>query len=618
MNNHKSNSISATQFVLTGICSAILLSGCGAVKLSEKTDTQFRATMERASTITPEGPTIGQQAGNMVKGGKAAADLAANAQRVMPIGRRAAAPYIGSMMVPATSEDRLPTIFSEPFTLDFSDAAQFSPTTGQGTVSLQTAMARLSKLTGVSIRVQQDVFSNPSSGAAGGVAAPGSFQLNAMPSPSVVSAPSPLLVNSPMQKPAGSGVMATPRISSLGDDSVTNTSPLTAMNVDMRYSGTLAGYLNSVTDRLGLSWEYRDSTIVIMKYVTEMHELFTFPGTQKFTFSSSGSGSGSGGGGGASNAASASLSVDEAGDLAPLATIEKAIAGMIGEVPGSTVLRTDGSGRMMVKTSREMQSRVRDYIKGENNAMRRQAQIQFDIYSVTIDEKDERGINWSTIIEQAGQAAQIKIGTPPSLASALAGTAQLNILGGNGVSQILGDSSAMMQALHSNGYSAQHRPVSLLALNRQWGRISRLSTEYYLSETTPGPASSTGNGAPGLKTDKVTTGDQYVAMPQILDDNTVLLKFGMSLSDLLGLFDVSVGSGTQQQKVQAPKITAVNAQFPVALRPGEVVAVTGLSRMVSASDGRRMSEEAPMVFGGSDSKAYKREHFIVFIRPVIM
>jgi hypothetical protein len=172
--------------------------------------------------------------------------------------------------------------------------------------------------------------------------------------------------------------------------------------------------------------------------------------------------------------------------------------------------------------------------------------------------------------------------------------------------------------MNASGYAAQHRPVSLLALNRQWGRISRLSTDYYLSETTPGPASSTGVGAPGLKTDKVTTGDQYVAMPQILDDNTILLKFGMSLSDLLGMFDVSVGTGAQQQKVQAPKLTAINAQFPVALRPGEAVAVTGLSRLVSSTANRRLAENASILMGGSDTITYKREHFIVFIRPVLL
>jgi type II secretory pathway component GspD/PulD (secretin) len=264
---------------------------------------------------------------------------------------------------------------------------------------------------------------------------------------------------------------------------------------------------------------------------------------------------------------------------------------------------------------------VRDFVKSENSAMRRQAQIQFDVYSVTVDESDEHGIDWTAALASLKHPAlRIAGGAPATLAGATAGNVAISILGGQGgdLSNALGNSRMIVQALSANGYSAQHRPVSLLALNRQWARVSRLGTEYYLSETTPGPASSTGVGAPGLKTDKVTTGDRYVAMPQILDDNTIMLKFDMSLSDLLGLFDVTVGTGATAQKIQAPKLTAVSAQMPVALRPGEVVAITGLSRVVVSNDSRRLSEGAPIGLGGSQKMSTKREHFLIFIRPVIL
>jgi hypothetical protein len=65
-------------------------------------------------------------------------------------------------------------------------------------------------------------------------------------------------------------------------------------------------------------------------------------------------------------------------------------------------------------------------------------------------------------------------------------------------------------------------------------------------------------------------------------------------------------------------VNAVNAQFPVAIRPGEVVAVTGLTRVVSNSDSRRLAEGASMALGGSTKMALKREHFIIFIRPTLL
>lgn len=594
------------------VASVAGLSGCAVTQAEIKAGTQYDVTQRRAAAATNEGPTVAEQGGPYVRGGKLDQDIRAGKQRDMPVARRAAAPFIGSTMVPVTTEDKLPSIFFEPFTLDFTDAAR------GGAVSLQTAMARVSKLAGVPIRLQSDVLSVP--------ARPGSNAPQRLASfpppvpPAGTALPSPVLVNGGASAPP-QPVAAPPGTVRAVGDAVSAIEPVTLDNVEMRYQGTLAGYLNHVTDTLGLAWEYRDSTVVIMRFVDELHEIFSFAGESKYSMSSAGTGSGAGTNSGASNAASASLEVAERGDSNPVASIEKSIMQMVSGVPGSAVTRTDGSGRLLVKTSREMQSRVRDYIQKENNAMRRQASIQFDIYSITTEEGDERGVNWTAILEKAGEAVRGTLVAPASLATNQVGTATLSILpnvADSTISKLLGNSALFLQSLNSQGYSAQHRPVSLLALNRQWGRISRMSTEYYLSETTPGPASSTGVGAPGLKTDKVTTGDQYVAMPQILDDNTVLLKFGLSLSDLLGLFDVSVGSGQLQQKVQAPKVNAVNAQFPVAIRPGEVVAVTGLTRTVASSDDRRLVDGAPLLAGGSKKVSYKREHFIIFIRPTLL
>ncbi|MFX8176296.1 hypothetical protein ABTL07_19720, partial [Acinetobacter baumannii] len=81
--------------------------------------------------------------------------------------------------------------------------------------------------------------------------------------------------------------------------------------------------------------------------------------------------------------------IKETGQQDIVTSIEKAIGDMISAVPGSTLTRTDGSGRVLVKTSREMQAQVRDFIASENTAMRRQAQIQFDVYSVRTSQSDE-------------------------------------------------------------------------------------------------------------------------------------------------------------------------------------------------------------------------------------
>lgn len=587
------------------------LTGCSSPQLDKRSEDHLGKVIKSSAAVSGDGPTLAEQGGVAVRGGTLNNDSLAGTQRRPVVARRALGPYVSAGMVPVTTEDKLPRVFYEPYTLDFSDLSR------GGKVPLTVAMQRLAKLTGVPVRVQSDVLSRPGGAAIANVAqrVASVTPMTGQPGSPM---PSPVLANG--AGPTSAPASTQQQVQSPPSDSLSQLEPPSIDSVDMKYSGTLAGYLNTIVDTLGLSWEYRDNTIVIQRFVTEIHEVAATIGNTKYSMSTSGSGQGSGGSSGASNSASASLEVSESGESNIIDSMLKTITGMVASSPGSTVTRVDGSGRIMVSTSKTLQGQVRDFVASENRALNRQASIQFDIYSVSTSDNDEHGINWQLALTKAGEAARLGTFSPASLTTAPAGSTSLTILpnvAGNKVSEMLANSSLILQALNQQGFSAQHRPVSILALNRRWGRSSRVQTDTYLSETTPGPASSTGVGAPGLKTDKVTTGDQYVAMPTILNDNTVLLKFGLSLSDLLALTDVSVGVGATAQKVQAPKVQAINAQFEVHVGPGEVVAVTGLSRRVASSDRRRLGEGAPLLAGGSSKTAVQREHFIIFVRPVL-
>lgn len=59
-------------------------------------------------------------------------------------------------------------------------------------------------------------------------------------------------------------------------------------SLEMKWNGTLVGFLNHLTDRLGLAWEFRDNTVVIMKYVTEFHEVAAFTGKTTYSMTTGG------------------------------------------------------------------------------------------------------------------------------------------------------------------------------------------------------------------------------------------------------------------------------------------------------------------------------------------
>jgi type IVB pilus formation R64 PilN family outer membrane protein len=574
--------------VLGAVC--LSLFGCAVPSMRERVVRDHAAGAQAIAPVV-QGRAAPPQLDADVAGGALDADRRAAEQRAQVVLRRASKPWVASVSVPMGSNDKLPSVFQEPIKLNFDDAAS------GGKVGLRVVAERITAVTGVPVRVKADVD--------GGAAASAAASL-------------PPAAGAPLVRPSASalnGAMA-PRESTLAA-------------VRMRWSGSLEDFLNHVTDLSNLSWEYRDGVIVIERFRTEFFELASIEGETSYAMglnssehgSTGASGGGSGGGLGAS---SANADVSEKGKAAVIQSLMASVNQIIASAPGSSVVRSEGSGRLAVTTTKDTMGKVRDFLRAENEAMLRQAQIQFDIYTIRNDENDERGIDWSVALRTISRAVKMDLSAPQSLVGSQAGGVNFSILNASEsprkIAQVMGDSSAILRLLSQFGNSTQHRPVSLLALNRQWARKASLGSKAYVSETVPGSGSSvSGAGAPGLKTATLTTGDRYLAQPYILDNNTIVLKFGLGLSSLIKMADFTSGEGTQnKQTVQTPEISNLIDQSTVALKAGQLLVITGLSRIVTVDDTRTLTEEASVLAGGSKKLLRQREDFVIFVRPSIL
>jgi hypothetical protein len=448
------------------------LAGCAEPEVSEHVQADHAAG--RAGTASLHADRTLAEQGIGAPGSQVDADRRAAQQAAKPVLRRARTPWVGSVSVPMGSGERLPSIFTEPVKLNFDDAA-----TG-GKVSLRTMADRITSVTGVPVRLKPDVFpagETPMRSQAPVAAAMGLPTLPArMPGASE-------------GVPLPSGSVGAPRDTSVNA-------------VAMRWSGSLEGYLDLITDQLSLSWEYRDGVIVIERLRTEFFEIAALESETDYHLGLSGADqanatSSGNGGGGTNSTASSSNEVNEHGKSNVIGSILAAIGQIIKDVPGSSVVRSDGSGRLAVTTSKETLSKVRDFVRVENESLLRQAQVQFDVYSVTRNESDERGIEWSAMLSALGGAYTGSIGAPTTLASATAANIGFSILtpAQSGVTTAatshFGGSNAILKLLSEFGMSTQHREVSLLALNRTWDRKSSLGGRAYVSATVPGAASTT-------------------------------------------------------------------------------------------------------------------------------
>lgn len=611
-----------TNFPATMIscAAAMLLAGCA----TPDRIVEQQAAIKKEARATQVGvPQVGIPITPATVGSAPAADAMAHAAQNRPTSRRATRAWVGTRTLDVQGDEVLPPIFNEQFSLAFDDVAQ------GGRVSVGVMAERLSRLAGVPVRVKSDVYQPVAGGpgASSPSAAPAAAPAVPIPAGGPVPGRPPLPADmnavpgaAAADLAARSGGANAPAPAAAAATGPTYNQPLTEVNsIEMRWKGTLASFLDHITARLNLSWTYRDGVVVIERYQTEAFELAAFGGSTEYKLGLSGSNSGSAGGSsGSQGSASSNVDVKEEGKIEIMQALKASIES-IARPAGGTVVLNEYTGRYLVTAPRDVMTRVREFVKREDSALQRQAQIQIDIYSVITTDADEKGVDWSLVYTSLSRAYGLAVASPTSLTGATVGGAGVNILPASAAptsasAARFGGSTAVLNLLNQVGESAAHRPVSLIASNRQWARKTNLKTDGYLSETTPATASAAGSGAPGLKTSSITTGDKFAVQPAILDNGNILLKFGVSLTELLGLFDVTAGSGATLQKVQTPVTSGTDDQGTVRLRPGEAMVVTGLSRRLSTNDRRTLSEGVSEAFGGSRKSTVKREEFLVVVR----
>lgn len=585
--------------ILTAVTIACVLfvTGCASNRISSGTESLKSKTEPAIKTaIAQNGLTITPNTVGTATNADARAVSVAN----QPVAKRSTGAWYGQRTIPVLSDAVLPQIFKEEgFKIDFDGYSG-------GRVPLAVVVERLTRMSSVPVRLSQDVYNN-------------SKNSNSNTTSLIPASVSQGNVLPPMPSPVA-GQKASSTVMPVGlpaqiqnASSVSTTTDLAA--VSMKWNGSLERYLDHITGMLNLSWSYRDGVVVIERYVTESFEIEALGGTQDYKMSMGGSGGGNATGFGSS---SESLEVTESGKSTPLDSLRNSIESLV-KPTGGTVTMNESSGRMIVSTSKDVLSRVREIIRTEVSIMRRQAVIQIDVYSVVSNADDSYGLDWTGFVNDLAGTWASTITGPASLVSQGAAGLGYTLLKEvpDASTQLVkntaaryGGSKVLIQALHQMGDSAKYRPISLVAKNRQWARKTNLVTTGYLSETTPGTSTATGPGSPGIKAGTVTTGDKFLVQPSIMDDGTIDLKIGMSMTDLIGMFTASSGG----QTIQTPEVSGTGDQGAIRLRAGESMVITGLSKQISKSDRNGLAEEIPIALGGSVKRGVKREHYLVVVR----
>lgn len=402
--------------------------------------------------------------------------------------------------------------------------------------------------------------------------------------------------------------------------------------ITYNHDGPLHEFLDEITARFGLAWEYKDGRIAIQRYITRTFVLYLPPEVRQVEAEvggeaqfgeqaqsaitsgddSSGSSSGSAGGTTGSQTQQAQGIGQRVRSEARLAAWEETTAAIQRLLTDrGRVATIPSSGEIVVTDTPPAVQRVAAFVGQKNASLTRQIAIQVDVVSVDSSLSDDFGINWNLIFQ--GSEVGASLITPDLITGATADLA-LQILRPNSDFQ---GTSGVIRALsqHNRGRVLQSSVAT--TLNNVPAPIQVTRTDGFLRSIQTNVTGTTGVVSTELVPGQVTTGFVATVTPRILDRDRVLLSYNIDLSRLLGFTSASIGSGDNASSIQIPNFERRALIQSVAVRAGDTLVLSGFEQIDDRAD-----ESGPVrpdnVAFGSRSLTRARTRLVILLTPVLV
>ena len=486
----------------------------------------------------------------------------------------------------------LPAAFYSTVTLKFPD-----------TPNLSTFAERLTKVTGIPVKLRPDVYISASAFApkSGGGAA-----------------------STPPGAPTGAAANAAAAAAAAQAASLNNGPLLAATTssdynseIPLNYTGRLEGFLDAVTARTGLNWEYKDGAIVLSRLVTKTFTLKSTPGTSELRAAVGKTGGSSVGTG---SSFSADSSIKMGSSFSVWDNLRDSINTMLTGV--GKVAVTEATGTITVTDTKDVVDQVGAMLQQINKSLSRQVAFRVEVLSLTTTDTAEYGVDWNAIFAQVrglNPSWTMGLTSPSSLVGPDAGKLGYQVLTpaeSGGTRGKLTGSQAMLSAMAGYGKASVVTTASAMTLNRQPVPVAITDQISYVQSVAVQPSttgSNDNNSTVAITPGTVTTGFILNMLPSITDDNGVILQFSVDISMLskMGTF----GSGAMA--VQTPEVAGMQFLQRVAMKNGETLVLSGFERTSGQYDRRTMSKDSDLLMGGSLNGNRTKESIVILITPVL-
>ena len=267
------------------------------------------------------------------------------------------------------------------------------------------------------------------------------------------------------------------------------------------------------------------------------------------------------------------------------------------------------TGVITITDTPDVHRKVNQAVKSLNNVLSKQIMLKVDIYSVTVSESDDYGLDLNLAFNGSD-----RWGFSFNSLSGSSGTST-GLLNFNGSNRW--QAGAVLKALSTVGQASIVNQFNVATLNGQPTPIGNNRKIPYISGIEVA-MDANGNPMQSIETAAVYQGISMNITPKVLPNGKILIEYAMNMSDLLGFETLSTGGDpATSQSLSLPNTTLNNILQRAAVKSGQAMVLSGFKQRVNSSTRRGNPTPNTPLLGGGVNAETKEQYLVVVVTPTV-
>ncbi len=396
-----------------------------------------------------------------------------------------------------------------------------------------------------------------------------------------------------------------PRFLGSGDNSSSDTKKQALILPDFVYDGTIKGALDILAAKANVSWKWNGQEIDLYRFEVKQYNISALAGTSATDSNMNVSGRAEGGNSSGATSSTNGASVKRQATIKKWDEVKMLISAELS--PQGTFGILESTGVVTIKDFPNIHKKINHIIRDMNKKMSRQIFLNVDVYTVTVQDTENRGIDWNMVWKSNSNS--LSFNTLSSVSgSSTAGSVGVGVLTGP-----FSGSNVVLNALSGVGKASIMNQFTISTLNGQPAPISVNRKISYLAETNV-TQPTTQNATPqvSFKAGELTTGINMNIVPKVEDDDKILLEYMMTLTDIENLRSIALGSSAIELPTSTSKATSQQAT----VRLGQSLVLAGFKQSVGKTNKNGfLNQNVPI--GGGIKTSMEEQYLVIIIKPYL-